>query len=1480
MSTRSTHHIRRAPSTTPRTPPSPREPQPRGALVRLSEEVFRPLPRQSCQRYEIRSTDDLLVLPRRPPESHAAAVRALTAAPRVPVSHPLPQKPAKSSSVAMPPAPAPASTAPKPSNRRPSDRSAVHFKAGSESARRRISPSQPNGTRRPSEPAPNPLVCASQAIPRQDAKGGPAASAGGGSRSRPVAVPSSSSIPLQPIASPSHSPPCDESADILAALVHQLEQWEGSASIPAAVHHESTHAAATTSLIPTSLFLREMAEAILQFQLPRLTRLLLVYAQLEANSVKRSSRRPPLLWPGIPPLSWAGGPVGLLQDIDPATGGRLPHPTSAISSRFPSILDLICDQETGFTLLHLAVMSGDRDAVQTCLATPLSTPSDPHRTEDVYGDTPLTLALHCAPSCVCILFNYLAMRSQTTLAGGKQRNKREILRGRESVPRHPSVRDEPPSPPHLRLLEMFRAMVERSQRSASRGPETASPPSSLHRTTLLLGNTLLHSAVTAKPHSPPWPGRLSFIRKLVEEYGFRASAENILGCTAAMWAKENRACLCRAPSAAADVSKRNGNASLWTTQEAKEQFHAIIRYLAAAEKRELADKSPTPPMTRHWLLRETGLAASPSPHQLDTNPCGKRAPCGAKKRSQATDKACQKDKEEAAPAARRRAPSPLPIDPTAALQQLSPENEDSAVLLIATASSTASPTPHPAGHPRVSWARSSLSTSPPPQPVCGHASSVSLALQFATATPSRPLELGLSLSPGRRSLTSLKRRSSSEEEVEEEDDSKEGSTVPMDPLPLLRQSLILTTTDELRWWLQGPVARLALLAFLFLLQLLLHSLEVAVHVEGVWSCELWGTVWNMCFGAWGLSTFSLGCLRVLLMGAFGYGVGYRAFPWLVGQKIGAEWLRLPLFGAQSVEAANFDQQTTEMFFSHFYRGGVARTRVLLRPIGVIGGIYLSAKWYNGCIRWFCPVSYRSWAPIRPQLPPSTFFFLSLSPSEDVTGRNLWLFIWGFSSTLHLFVFICVADLMYQQGALNCRLPHYRYDCFANWVDALWSPHSPYVGTWAHRVMTALTWPLRVRWSRRQSGGSSGSHAEEADRNAWFTVVPLSSVPHRTMRVWCFWAVSAVLWVFLALPWLLAAALVHGGVEGTPSSSAFGSGSAFQAWFCIWISSLAVLCIVCAALQDWNWPSHAAHPLLTYAGGGLPSDYPHPSLLLLLLLLLLATMELRGVVQNSRVWLHQVSDESGRRAAAIFGICLATLPAWIGAGLFILALLSTSLFVVEEMRRRDVGTSLGRFSPPLRVAYEVGKQWCTGVHLFSLPVPPVFGVLRFLQPDLPSWALLKAEAYPWSEDEYRDEIPSDDSEEAEGDMTRRRQEASSKAVLSRLDRNGIYRLAVTDLIERLEHQRLLYRIMSKAKLPPESQEREESEGRPPLRDTKCTTSTCYIPQRVQFNLLHILRKRQYWLQWRRNENRQRMLSHISMGEMPKHQGVNRRGEKST
>lgn len=588
-------------------------------------------------------------------------------------------------------------------------------------------------------------------------------------------------------------------------------------------------------------------------------------------------------------------------------------------------------------------------------------------------------------------------------------------------------------------------------------------------------------------------------------------------------------------------------------------------------------------------------------------------------------------------------------------------------------------------------------------------------------------------------------------------------------LPLLRMSLVTTPAQKIRWYLQGPTARLVMFAVLFLLHLVHNAMDISGSVQHVWRAELWGTVWNMLFSSWLLMTFFMGLIRVGLLIVFGIVLGYHVFPWLVGHWIGVRWLRLPLLGAQSIEEKNFERVAFGLFFSTFYDAS-QRYKILLRPIGVVGGVYIAAKVYNLCICLGYPEHYRVWATI-----PDTFYSGSLNTSSPWFYQSAWLTFWGLTFLLDVFAFVFAMDLMHQQGALNVYLPDYRYDQFANWIDGT---VYPWLQTWPRCAPGLLLFPARLhithpwkRWSslarevwhaisrRRhtETVASSGSSAQEKNRKRRDAFTSDGGVPSdhfhlrrsvsmMSFRVWWFWAVTTVLLCLLCFPLFLAAGLVrhrytYGQIQPvSPAMLTLSTGTVVQGWCCVAVASTAVLCLVVVSLQEWHWPSHTVNASLSYPGGLLPRTYAHPSLLFLVLLMGIGTLDLRAVVQNSRVLVLYAPHRGG----AIVALILALLPALLGVLILLTATFSTSLRVLQRVLQREAAASqvecdatqtdgssggcCARLTRRWRTfrtrSYEVWKLWAMGKHLFALPVPAVFGVLRSLAPELPSWTLLE------------------------------------------------------------------------------------------------------------------------------------------------------------
>lgn len=237
---------------------------------------------------------------------------------------------------------------------------------------------------------------------------------------------------------------------------------------------------------------------------------------------------------------------------------------AARAVRSPHFLDTVVDPATGFTLMHVAVLTEKADIVQVCLEDyhysfppqprrqqqPSSPPpttyaeGGPHMVEDVEGHTPLTLAMSHVPSMARSIL-HLAVKLDV-----EQYEREQSRMGIHTSSLSPLPRGGGGEGGEEEEVEKegglhHPALV--SFRHQKRG---------IYRSSHLFQHSLLHFAVMmvkADAAIPWWGeekgeerqrdhkgggGRLEFIKTLIEVYCMDASQVNRFGYTPARWARE------------------------------------------------------------------------------------------------------------------------------------------------------------------------------------------------------------------------------------------------------------------------------------------------------------------------------------------------------------------------------------------------------------------------------------------------------------------------------------------------------------------------------------------------------------------------------------------------------------------------------------------------------------------------------------------------------------------------------------------------------------------------------------------------------------------------------------------------------------------------------------------------------------------------------------------------------------------------------
>lgn len=1168
--------------------------------------------------------------------------------------------------------------------------------------------------------------------------------------------------------------------DVISRWVAKIRVIEsGSAEAAAAAAAAGGEGNHRVQPVTASLFQLHMAHAITSHDACRLRLLLRMYGALAAMKQKSSTSHPGCAI-GVsqhsPSLSsiitfFTQQRVVLVDDLR-----HCPSTTTIAAGPPISLLDHPFDPETHGTLMHLAVCSENSEVVDACLQSrSFGVGSAPYRMEDGRGDTPLTLAMRHAPSCVNALFHHVILTAKETAAaryaarvvrsGGKAGTTAVAVSPTTTTPVAAFSASEQVSSPFsakrlFAALSSPKPLKQLEQEKKSRRErvddeeeeeftslaacEAAAVRRAVHRTNFSIRNTLLHAAVSADAGCPSWPGRYAFIEMLLTVYGLRASIENALGCTPAMWARENR------------IDLAGG------TQQGHEEVDAIIALLLGASEREQQTTvTNTPP--RRALLRQLGVNLSPSQKRSSQSPAAGDGGSAARRLSSPSPDAavvaasaasglrhvrfCGSSSVEPPHEITTRSPSPLAVDP------LSLGKKKAAAGLVS------SPSPvRPLKTARESSAPAALPTMRDASP------SVRMVLQYLH--PQDPAEsggvgksVGSAASPSLLRCPSLRpyERHAPHRSVDPSEPTVGAASPSMATSTSLRMSLLTSDAAKVRWRLQGPHARLLLFAVLLVLHCLKNALDMSWRVEGVWRSELWGTLWNLFFFAWGPTTFVMGIVRVLTVLVITIGVGYLLTPWLFGEVLLVRYLRIPLFGAESFEEFYYQQSHFGVFFSSLYSPVRYRSRGLLRPIGIVGSLYLSAKVYNLWVTVGWPEDYRLWAIIRSGLYSSQHY-------EPWDARVMWLVCWGFTLALDIFTLAFAIDMMYAQGVFNAFLPRFTYGKLAFWLDGCFYPWLRRHPRTAYLLLT----PARLQVVQPVRRLAQLLHPTQMMRLH-------KSVSIHRFRLWCFWGMVICVGGLLAAPfWISAGVLSHRSPyttsmnkrhynEAAVSASPASIGQLISSWFCVFVASCSVLCAVLMSLQEWCWPAHSPHPLFTMPGGLPPFSYPQPSLVFFILLLVIESLDMCTVIENCRI-LVVFNPHPG---AGGFGVCLAVLPLVVAVAVWWGMALSTSLHVVEQLtsqegdgvqeedekavthRRSRQRSSLARTreqSQPQqhqslwllrhlpnswvswlqrRHLIAAWQSWAVGVHLFSSPVPHLFCLLWCLHPNHPAWADLSS-----------------------------------------------------------------------------------------------------------------------------------------------------------
>lgn len=1138
----------------------------------------------------------------------------------------------------------------------------------------------------------------------------------------------------------------------------------------------------TPAVFTTSQFQRNLAQAMLNRDADRVGALLKLYRRLldsqhdgrsEGDAAAATTQGNVLLAGTTQTAVCVTPPPELVEQSRATRCILLQADDNGLSSE--GILDEVLDGESGYTLMHVAILTKRRSIVKTCLRFGTKV----HAVEDAQGDTPLTLAMRRFPSVVPVLFSL-----------GKSI---DVRRGRDGR-RHPSL------------------SVNSRQ-------------------------NLLHYAVAADHRTPRWSGRLNFLQCLVNQFGVDPTQEDAYGFTPLLWAREHEQWLGRTETtsivtflrkAAAKVRRRRqsafaregglprrrhscGTPARVTTPEddiTSDDVHVDLLYeLTGLTSAVVHRRAPSPPPLRP-LTPIAAVRRCPSPLPRP-------------------------------PTSMSRSPLPLPGSPEAAAWTVRehPCSLDRHHRSQQPRSATASRAPpvgfsvSPSPRPLTMSVSASLRR-PPAAPLAPEGSTGASASQrraycvhFPTGGSVSQLRT-VSVAAAASRFASVQRAVSQSVATALRGLEEEEPTCPA-AVPRMTLNTTLTDTRMLAW--RGPRARLLAVLLLLLLHCVSYAIDTSTSWYGEVRFDLWWLAVNMVGAGWAGSAFVMGLLHVLCCVA-GVALGYLVAVYGVGEGLGIIALHLPIFGAQSTAERRFLRKELGVYHEAFYRV-TRRPRVFLAPVGVLCGLALSASVYNALVEtWWG--GQADWAKVQPVLrgvtPPRCLLllwgltlacdWLLLCALVDVMYQmgSLAIYLPHYTyGSLADAVDLRVRPLCEQWGLLypvqvRVRAPKFldQYSsCYGRDGSATThtSPQSPLITT-----VDDSPSPARPR----VDDGADHTAVMVAGTRTPPAVRVRRTVSLQRFRLWAFW--FGVLMGWLVIVVVLSIVLCQSPrmapeAVTIPARGALDEPPTAQAILCALFSSGAVAVEVGVGLQAWTWPTFQSHPYIALPGTTVRGCSIHLGWVLWLLLFVIGSMDVRLLVENCKVAMGR-----GPSAAVVVGMVVALLP----AGTFLVALVG--LLVLTSLRlvpHTISGPSAVVASGEEQVERPILRAWLSGRHMYFKAVPSAFSLLRSAAPQLPQWQVL--EQHP-KKDERRMEA-GDPLQPLSTASTRRNDGAGEDTEHRDVPIQDAPTVAVVELVEYMEQHRMLHDSLFGSQMNPSTEAVPHGGSLSPAGHTRSTAS---------------------------------------------------------